>query len=94
MSHPSSSDHAATDDVSTQLLQHNFSDQGGPVAMLRKTIAWLYDFLAEDLILLLGTAAAIAVAVVAVHVAPSLAGYVLYAGIVLVIATSLWRASR
>lgn len=55
------------------------------------SIAWIYDFLAEDTILLAGAIVAILIAILAVHVARNAAGYVLFVAIVLVIAASLWR---
>lgn len=60
---------------------------------LTATVLWVYDFLAEDLILLLGTALAIALVVLAVHTIRHLAGIILYATVVVVIAISLRRAA-
>jgi hypothetical protein len=54
-------------------------------------IAWVYDFLAEDLIVLAGTVVAILIAVAAVKLVHNLAGYVLFVAVVLVITLSLWR---
>ncbi len=53
--------------------------------------AWIYDFLAEDTILLVGAIIAIIIAVLAVHMSRSAAGYILWIAVVLVIAASLWR---
>ncbi|HLJ66251.1 MAG TPA: hypothetical protein VKX16_02675 [Chloroflexota bacterium] len=58
---------------------------------LTGAVAWVYDFLAEDPVVLLGTLAALVVAVLAVHAARSAAGVILFAAVVLVIAASLWR---
>lgn len=54
-------------------------------------IAWVYDFLAEDMTLLVGTALAIVVAILAVHTVRSAAGIILFFLVVAVIAASLWR---
>lgn len=54
-------------------------------------VEWVYDFLAEDLVLLIGTVVAFVVAVLAVHAARDAAGVILFVVVVLVIATSLWR---
>ena len=80
-----------TDDLSTHVVREASAGKRGPVAALWKPIAWIYDFLAEDLTLLIGAALAVALAVLAVHVARNVAGYVLFVAIVLVIAASLWR---
>ena len=57
-------------------------------------ILWIYDFLAEDLTLLVGAAIAILIVILAIHVIhiPRVAGYILFAVVVLVIAASLWRS--
>jgi hypothetical protein len=93
MSRPSSPEpiDTDTDDVSVQLLRHESGGRGGLVELPRKTVAWVYDFLAEDLTLLVGTAVAIVVAVLAVHLSKSAAGYVLFLAVVAVVAASLWR---
>lgn len=82
---------AETDDLSTHVVRKTAAGNRGPLAILQKTIAWIYDFLAEDLTLLVGAALAIVVAVLAVHVSKNVAGYVLFVAVVLVIAASLWR---
>jgi uncharacterized protein with PQ loop repeat len=58
---------------------------------LINALLWIYDFLAEDAVLLIGTVIAFAVAVLAVHAARNAAGIILFAVIVAVIAASLWR---
>lgn len=60
---------------------------------LIKPIAWVYDFLAEDMVLLVGAVAAIVVAAVAVHTVRGAAGYILWAIVIAVIAISLWRTA-
>jgi hypothetical protein len=57
-----------------------------------RALAWIYDFLAEDLVLLIGTALAVGIAVLAIHTVRDAAGVILYGVIVGVIAVSLWRA--
>lgn len=54
-------------------------------------IVWIYDFLAEDLIILVGSALAIALTALLVHVAPKTAGYVFIAAVILAILASIWR---
>jgi len=54
-------------------------------------IAWVYDFLAEDTVLLVGTVVAVALAVLAVHLVRDIAGYILFVAVIAVVATSLWR---
>lgn len=64
--------------------------------MIRCFIApliWAYDFLAEDLVLVVGTAIAIGVGILAVHITKNAAGIILYGALVAVIAASLWRAA-
>lgn len=60
---------------------------------LTRSVAWIYDFLAEDMTILIGSAVAIALAVLAVHVARTSAGYVLWVFILLAIAVSVWRTA-
>ena len=60
---------------------------------LFKAVAWIYDFLAEDLVLLIGAALAIAIVALTVHTVKTGAGVILWAVIVVVIAISLWRAA-
>jgi predicted RND superfamily exporter protein len=88
MSQPSSP-RSSTDDI--ELLRQQRVQKRNPAALLTKSVAWVYDFLAEDLTLLVGTAVAIVVAVLAVHLSRSAAGYVLFLAIVAVVAASLWR---
>jgi hypothetical protein len=56
-------------------------------------VRWAYDFLADDPVLLLGTAIAVGVVAIVVHASKSAAGIILYAALVVVIAASLWRAA-
>ena len=60
---------------------------------LTGAIAWIYDFLAEDLIVLIGTGIALAVAAIAVHAVRNEAGVILFAFVVLVIAVSIARTA-
>jgi hypothetical protein len=60
---------------------------------LRRTVLWLYDFLAEDMVLLAGTALAIAVAAISAHAIKDAAGYILWAVVIVVITVSLWRTA-
>lgn len=57
-------------------------------------IAWIYDFLAEDLTLLIGTVGAILVVILAVHVVRNAAGIILFCVVVLAIALSVWRTAQ
>jgi hypothetical protein len=54
-------------------------------------IAWVYDFLAEDVTLLVGAAVAIVVTVLAVHTVRTAAGIILFFVVAIVITASLWR---
>jgi hypothetical protein len=58
---------------------------------LTGAIAWVYDFLAEDTILLVGGIIAIIIGFLAVHMSRTAAGYILWVAVVLVIVASLWR---
>lgn len=58
---------------------------------LTSAFAWIYDFLAEDTILLAGAIIAILIAFLAVHMSRTAAGYILWIAVVVVIAASLWR---
>lgn len=58
---------------------------------LTGAIAWIYDFLAEDTILLAGAIIAIIIAFLAVHMSRTAAGYILWIAVVVVITASLWR---
>jgi hypothetical protein len=58
---------------------------------LIRAVTWVYDFLAEDLVLLIGTAVAVGIAVLAIHTVRNAAGIILYGAVVVVIAISLWR---
>lgn len=53
--------------------------------------AWAYDFLAEDVVLLVGTGVAIALGVLAVHVARNIAGFILFLAVAAAVVISLWR---
>lgn len=54
-------------------------------------VAWVYDFLAEDTILLFGAVLALLVAYFAVKTVPNAAGIILFVVVLLVISISLWR---
>ncbi len=58
---------------------------------LRNAILWIYDFLAEDIVLVIGTAVALLVALGVSRANPRAAGFVLFAVVIAVIATSIWR---
>jgi hypothetical protein len=58
---------------------------------IKGAIAWVYDFLAEDVTLLIGTAVAIVVVVLAVHTVRNAAGIILFFVVAIVITASLWR---
>lgn len=56
-------------------------------------IAWVYDFLAEDMVLLIGTVLTLLIVLAAIHVhsVKNAAGIILFVAVVLVIFASLWR---
>jgi hypothetical protein len=54
-------------------------------------VLWIYDFLAEDIVLVLGTVVALLVAVVVARSNPRAAGFVLFLVVLGVIAASIWR---
>lgn len=60
---------------------------------LARSLSWIYGFLAEDVILLFGTALAFLVALVAGRLAPQAAGAILFFTVLVVITVSLYRAS-
>ncbi len=57
------------------------------------TILWIYDFLAEDVVLLVGMLIAVGLTVAAVHITTRGAGFVLWALVLLAIAVSLIRVA-
>jgi hypothetical protein len=79
------------------MATHNLAQVGTMAAdsiirRLVRIVLWIYHFLAEDPILLIGTALAIVVAAFAAHTVPHAAGFILWGVISAAIAASLWRA--
>jgi hypothetical protein len=54
---------------------------------------WIYDFLAEDVTIMIGAVIAVILGVLVVHVNKSAAGYVLFAAVILAITVSIWRTA-
>jgi hypothetical protein len=61
--------------------------------LITGAVAWVYDFLAEDLILLIGALIAVGICVAAVHTVKHVAWVFLWIAVVLVITISLWRTA-
>lgn len=61
------------------------------MARVLAPILWIYDFLVEDVALLIGGIIAVAVAILMVRLAPDASGYVFFAAVMLAISASIWR---
>lgn len=61
---------------------------------VRSAILWIYDFLAEDPVLLLGAVIAIPITLLFLHVTKIGAGFLLWAVILVAITISLLRTAR
>lgn len=62
--------------------------------ILRSIVLWIYDFLAEDPVLLAGAAAAVLVALLLVNITRIGSGFLLWAVILVALTVSLWRTAR
>jgi hypothetical protein len=63
----------------------------GVIEWLRAAVLWIYDFLAEDIVLVIGTVLALLVALGVARANARAAGFLLFATVILVIVVSIWR---